>query len=79
MSEKAQAKQRIDELRTTIERHNRLYYIDARPEISDRDYDRLLDELEQLEKQHPEFQSPTSPTQRVGGAPLEHFESVRHA
>jgi len=79
MSEKAQAKQRIDELRTTIERHNRLYYIDARPEISDREYDRLLDELEQLEKQHPEFQSPTSPTQRVGGAPLEHFESVRHA
>ncbi len=59
MSEKAQAKQRIDELRAAIERHNRLYYIDARPEISDREYDRLLDELEQLEKQHPEFQSPT--------------------
>lgn len=79
MTEKAQAKQRIDELRATIERHNRLYYIDARPEISDREYDRLLDELDQLEKQHPELQSSTSPTQRVGGAPLEHFESVRHA
>lgn len=79
MTDEAYAKERIDELRTQIERHNRLYYIEARPEIGDREYDQLLDELEQLEKQFPEFQSPTSPTQRVGGAPLEHFDSVRHA
>ncbi len=79
MTDKAKAKQRIEELRTEIERHNRLYYIDAKPEIADRDYDALLHELEQLESQFPEFQSPTSPTQRVGGAPLENFESVKHA
>ena len=79
MTEKAQAEQRIEELRAEIERHNRLYYIDAKPEISDREYDRLLDKLEQLEKKFPEFQSPASPTRRIGGAPLEHFESVRHA
>jgi len=78
MTDKAQAKQRIDQLRTEIERHNRLYYIEAKPEIGDREYDRLLNDLEALEKQFPEFQSPTSPTQRVGGAPLEHFDSVRH-
>ncbi len=79
MTEQAQAGERIQELRTEIERHNRLYYIDAKPEITDREYDRLLDELESLENQFPEFQSPTSPTQRVGGAPLDHFDSVRHA
>ena len=76
---KADPKQRIDELRAEIERHNRLYYIDAKPDITDREYDALLRELEELEKQFPEFASATSPTQRVGGAPLEHFNSVRHA
>jgi DNA ligase (NAD+) len=79
MTDRAEAKRRIEELRTEIERHNRLYYIDAKPEISDRDYDTLLKELEDLEKEHPGFASPSSPTQRVGGAPLQHFESVRHA
>jgi DNA ligase (NAD+) len=70
MSDKANAKLRIEELRTEIERHNRLYYIDTKPEISDREYDQLLQTLEDLEKQFPEFDSATSPTQRVGGAPL---------
>ncbi|MBN2161930.1 MAG: NAD-dependent DNA ligase LigA [Pontiellaceae bacterium] len=79
MIEKEPAQQRIHELRTEIERHNRLYYLDASPEITDREYDRLLDELDQLEKQFPELGSPTSPTQRVGGAPLDGFKSVRHA
>jgi DNA ligase (NAD+) len=79
MTDQAQAKQRIENLRAEIERHNRLYYIDARPEITDREYDRLLENLEQLEQQHPELASSTSPTQRVGGAPLESFTSVRHA
>ncbi|MCF7817345.1 MAG: NAD-dependent DNA ligase LigA [Kiritimatiellales bacterium] len=79
MSDKAKAKQRIEELRTEIEAHNRLYYIDAKPDITDREYDQLLQSLEELERKFPEFESPTSPTQRVGGAPLENFESARHA
>lgn len=79
MTDKAQAKQRIEKLRAEIERYNRLYYIEAKPEIGDREYDKLLQTLEELERQFPEFASALSPTQRVGGAPLDHFESVRHA
>ncbi len=79
MTDKATARQRIDALRTDIERHNRLYYIDAAPEITDREYDRLLQTLEELEKEFPEFSSANSPTRRVGGAPLARFDSVRHA
>ncbi|QBG49042.1 NAD-dependent DNA ligase LigA [Verrucomicrobia bacterium S94] len=79
MTDKAEAKQKIDKLRAEIERHNRLYYIDAAPEITDREYDALLQSLEKLERKFPEFSSPTSPTQRVGGAPLARFDSVRHA
>ena len=78
MTDQTEAKQRIDELRAEIERHNRLYYIDAAPEISDREYDQLLQSLEDLEQQFPELASPTSPTQRVGGAALDHFENVTH-
>lgn len=69
---------RIEELRRLIEHHDRLYYVEARPEISDREYDRLYAELVDLETKHPEFQSPDSPTQRVGGAPIEGFATVRH-
>ena len=69
----------IGELRREIERHNRLYYVEAAPEISDREYDRLLKRLEALEAEHPELVTPDSPTQRVGGEPLEGFETVRHA
>jgi DNA ligase (NAD+) len=79
MTDKAKAKQQIEQLRTEIERHNRLYYIDAAPEITDREYDQLLATLEDLETRFPEWASPSSPTQRVGGAPLESFASVRHA
>ncbi|MCF7848604.1 MAG: NAD-dependent DNA ligase LigA [Kiritimatiellales bacterium] len=79
MSEKEQAKQQIEELRAEIEKHNRLYYINATPEIADREYDRLLQSLEDLEKKFPEFGSPSSPTRRVGGAPLEEFRSIRHS
>ncbi len=74
----ASAKQRIDELRKLIDRHNHLYYSLAKPEISDRDFDRLLDELKTLESQHPEFASPDSPTQRVGGQPIDGFVTVTH-
>jgi DNA ligase (NAD+) len=69
---------RILELRRELDRHNRLYYQDAAPEISDADYDRLYRELERLEAAHPEFDDPDSPTRRVGGAPLESFQQVRH-
>lgn len=70
---------RIEELRREIERHNRLYYVEAKPEVSDRQFDKLLEELEQLEAEHPDLVTPDSPTQRVGGEPIEGFETVRHA
>lgn len=60
-------KSKIDKLRALIRYHERKYYIDALPEISDAAFDALMRELEELEKAHPEFMSPDSPTQRVGG------------
>jgi DNA ligase (NAD+) len=66
------------ELQRLIEHHNRLYYTKATPEISDADYDRLFRELEQLEAAHPELVDPESPTQRVGGEPIEGFSQIRH-
>jgi DNA ligase (NAD+) len=72
------AKQRIAFLCAEIERHNRLYYEDDRPEISDADYDALFRELQQLEAQHPGLARPDSPTGRVGGRPLEKFSQVAH-
>jgi len=72
------ARQRVTELREELEKHNRLYYQDAAPEISDRDYDLLLKELADLEAAHPELATTASPTQHVGGAPLEAFVSARH-
>ncbi len=70
--------QRIELLRNEIRRHDRLYYVEARPEIGDADYDALYRELETLERAHPEWITPDSPTQRVGGAPLSAFNQVRH-
>ncbi|MGE9268440.1 MAG: NAD-dependent DNA ligase LigA [Verrucomicrobiales bacterium] len=69
---------RIDELSALLEHHNRLYYDEATPEISDAEYDQLFRELETLEKKHPELASPNSPTQRVGGAPLDAFSQIEH-
>ncbi|MBX7103053.1 MAG: NAD-dependent DNA ligase LigA [Gemmataceae bacterium] len=69
---------RIAELCESIRRHDHLYYVEARPEISDRDYDRLLDELKKLEADHPDLVTPDSPTQRVGGAPIAGFVTVVH-
>jgi DNA ligase (NAD+) len=66
-------------LRAEIDRHNRLYYVEAAPEISDREFDRLLKRLEAIEAEHPELATDDSPTRRVGGAPLPHFENVAHA
>ena len=70
--------QRVAELRREIERHNELYYAKARPEVSDREYDRLLAELITLERRHPELASPDSPSQRVGGRPLSEFQPYEH-
>ncbi|RYD19475.1 MAG: NAD-dependent DNA ligase LigA [Verrucomicrobiaceae bacterium] len=70
---------RILELRASLEHHNRLYYNQALPEIPDAEYDKLFRELEDLEKKHPEFHDPNSPTLRVGGDPIEGFQQVRHA
>ena len=69
---------RAAELRKLIDHHNHKYYVDAAPEISDREFDRLLDELTKLEREHPELATPDSPTQRVGGKPIDEFRSVRH-
>jgi DNA ligase (NAD+) len=71
--------ERLDFLKNEIRRHDRLYYVEARPEIGDADYDALYRELEALERQHPELLTPDSPTQRVGGAPLSAFKQVRHS
>ena len=78
MTTRAEAGRRIARLRDDLNRHNRLYYVDARPEISDREYDQLYDELKTLEAQFPDLITPDSPTQRVGGEPLKEFRHVRH-
>ena len=66
-------------LRREIERHNYAYYVLDRPTIPDAEYDRLYRELQALEAEHPELVTPESPTQRVGGKPLDEFPKVRHA
>lgn len=70
--------ERIDTLRKEINRHNYNYYVLNAPEISDRDFDMLLKELEALEMEHPELADPLSPTQRVGSDLMQGFESVEH-
>ena len=75
---KEEAKKRIEQLRKEIQRHDYLYYVLNQPEISDAAYDSLKRELIELEKQFPEFITPDSPTQRVGGKPLDKFEKVTH-
>jgi DNA ligase (NAD+) len=73
-----EARRRIAALRTSIRRHDHLYYVLAEPEITDAEYDRLLRELKQLEERFPVLVTPDSPTQRVGGEPLETFATVTH-
>ena len=73
-----QIRERIAWLVKEIDRHDRLYYVEARPVIGDRDYDLLYEELLRLEREHPEFQIPESPTQRVSGAPISEFAQVHH-
>lgn len=74
----ASVAERVSFLRAEIERHNRLYYDEARPEISDREYDMLLAELEELERRHPELAAPGSPTRRVGETTRDGFDQIEH-
>jgi DNA ligase (NAD+) len=74
----ATAEDRAAELRRQLEHHNRRYYVLDDPEISDSDYDVLLNELRDLEAEHPELLTPDSPTQRIGAEPLDKFDQVRH-
>ena len=78
MADKSKIAERIAFLRSEIERHDRLYYVEARPVIGDRDYDLLYDELLELERNNPEFYSETSPTQRVSGDTMDGFAQVHH-
>ncbi len=77
--EKSDAKARIEELRATIEYNAKLYYEKDAPVISDYEYDALFRELQDLERDFPEFDSPNSPTKRVGGAAQDKFEKVMHS
>jgi DNA ligase (NAD+) len=70
--------QKVDDLRKALHRHNYRYYVLDDPEISDAEYDRMMQELKLLEEDHPQLASPDSPTARVGAPPLEKFETVAH-
>ncbi len=76
MSEKI--KERIDELKKKIRKYNKEYYTMNQPSISDHKYDQLMNELVKLEEENPTFKTPDSPTNRVGGEPLEAFDQVEH-
>ena len=68
----------IEELRDQIRRHDRLYYVEAKPEVSDLEYDKLLQQLKKLETANPDLVTADSPTQRIGDQPVAHLESVTH-
>ena len=76
--EKIRIESQVADLRDQLNRHNYLYYVEAQPEISDREYDKLMSRLTELEAEHPELVTPDSPTQRVGGQPLAGFATVQH-
>src|SRR5579863_3552094 len=69
---------KLESLRDKIRHHEYLYYVQDNPEISDGDFDKLMQQLKQLEAEHPELITPDSPTQRVGGKPREGFVKVPH-
>ena len=77
-AEEKQAAKRVAQLREEIEEHNRRYYEEATPTISDREYDKLYKDLVDLETRFPDLATPDSPTQRVGGKPLKAFEPITH-
>src|SRR3970040_1728040 len=73
-----EARERIEKLRASVDGPQRLTHEKDRPEISDEAYDALMRDLVELETEFPELQSPTSPSVRVGGAPVKEFKKVRH-
>src|SRR5437879_8337452 len=75
---RAEAAQRVAELREQIHHHDYLYYVEARPEVSDAEYDRLMRELSELEAAFPDLVTDDSPTQRVAGTPTDVFRPVAH-
>src|SRR2546428_13658137 len=75
---RADAAQRITELREQVHHHDYLYYVEARPEVSDAEYDALMRELRDLEASFPDLVTADSPTQRVAGAPTHVFKSAEH-
>ena len=77
-SKSKDALQRVRALRDLIRYHDRKYYVENAPEISDHEYDLLMKEIEELEAKHPDLITPDSPTQRIGGEPLKKFATVRH-
>ena len=79
MDSKEEVKKKIESLREEIEEHNYRYYVLAEPVISDYEYDKLMQELIELEKKYPEFITATSPTQRVGGEPTKEFPTFQHS
>lgn len=78
MTEKEKIKSRIEELRNLIHKYDKAYYVEAESLVSDKEYDLLFKELQDLEKENPEFQSDNSPTQRVGGEPVSDFPTITH-
>lgn len=72
------SKQRVEELTKLLNQYNKEYYVLDKPSVSDREYDRLMQELIELENQYPELKSTTSPTVRIGGAVLEGFNKIEH-
>ena len=78
MSKKEEIKKKIEKLRYEIRHHDMCYYVLSQPEVSDKEYDSLMRRLGDLEKSYPEFITPDSPTQRVGGKVSEGFKTVRH-
>lgn len=75
---RADARKRIDALTRELHRHDELYYVHDRPEIADAEYDRLFHELKELEEEFPDLRRPDSPTQRVGGKPLDSLPKAEH-
>ncbi len=71
-------KTEIEKLRDELRRHNRLYFVEAKPEITDLEFDKLMARLVKLESEHPEYDSPDSPSKQVGGTAVEGFETVEH-
>jgi len=78
MTEKDKAREEIKKLRRDIKRHDKLYYVKNRPVILDQEYDALMKRLASLEKEYPEYITPDSPTQRVGGEPIKEFKTAKH-